>query len=218
VSKADTSRHAPEEIDTYQRLSSREFIRALAQKPMSLLTTMVALSLLGLSLFELASGSLYVARLNYVDATTLAMVALLLLRAVTKLHSASDLATVSIALASSLSFLFSYEAIFKWSFYFLPWRMPAPELREFLLMVGVGLIILTGFSQQVFKLRRASLILVGLFIAAWVFWLAVGFPQLWDGVNSYDAVLDLRLTGNMIYVLNRATKFVWFMFYYCLYA
>ena len=85
-------------------------------------------------------------------------------------------------------------------------------------MVGVGLIILTGFSQQVFKLRRASLILVGLFIAAWVFWLAVGFPQLWDGVNSYDAVLDLRLTGNMIYVLNRATKFVWFMFYYCLYA
>ena len=218
MSKADTSRHAPEEIDAYQGLFSREFIRELAQKPLSLLTSVVALSLLGLALFELGSGSLYVARLNYVDATTLAMVALLLLRAVTKLQSASDLATVSIALASSLSFLFSYEAIYKWSFYLLPWRLPAPELREFLLMVGVGLIILTGFSQQVFKLRRASLILLGLFIAAWLFWLAVGFPQLWDGVNSHHAVLDLPLAGNMLYVLNRATKFVWFLFYFYLYA
>jgi hypothetical protein len=218
VSKADTSRHAPEEADAYQRLFSREFIRGLAQKPMSLLITTVALSLFGLALFELVSGSLYVARLNFVDATTLAMVALLLLRAVTKLHSASDLETVSIALASGLSFLFSYEAIYKWSFYLLPWRLPAPELREFLLMVGVGLIILTGFSQQVFKLRRANLILLGLFIAAWLFWLAVGFPQLWDGVNSHDAVLDLRLSGNMTYVLNRATKFIWFLFYFCLYA
>ena len=85
-------------------------------------------------------------------------------------------------------------------------------------MVGVGLIILTGFSQQVFKLRRASLILLGLFVVAWLFWLAVGFPQLWDGVNSHHAVLDLRLSGNMTYVLNRATKFVWFLFYFCLYA
>jgi hypothetical protein len=203
---------------SYQGLFSREFIRGLAQKPISLLTTVVALGLLSLALFELGSGSLYVARLNFVDATTLAMVALLLLRAVTKLRSESDLETVSIALASSLSFLFSYEAIFKWSFYLLPWRMPAPELREFLLLVGVGLIILTGFSHQVFKLGRASRILLGLFIAAWLFWLAVGFPQLWDGVNFHDAALDLPLTGNVLYALNRATKFIWFMFYFCLYA
>ena len=201
-----------------QGLLPREFIREKDKKPISLLTTTVALGLLALALFQLGSGSLYVARLNYVDATTLAMVALLLLRAVTKLHSAPDLETVSIALASSLSFLYSYEAIYKWSFYLLPWRMPAPELREFLLMVGVGLIILTGFSQQAFKLGRASLIMLGLFSTAWLFWLAVGFPQLWDGVNFHDAVLDLPLTGNMTYALNRATKFIWFMFYFCLYA
>ena len=56
---------------SYLRLFSREFIRGLAQKPISLLTTVVALSLLSLALFELGSGSLYVAQLNFVDATTL---------------------------------------------------------------------------------------------------------------------------------------------------
>jgi len=203
---------------SYQGLFSPEFIRELAHKPISLFATMVSLSILGLAIFELLNGNIYIARLNFVDATTLAMVAFLLLRAVTKLHSASDLETISIALVGSLSFLFSYEAIYKWSFYLLPWKMPAAELREFLLQVGVGLILLTGFTQQVFKLRRASQIMLGLFIVTWIFWFAVGFPQLWDGKNFYNAVLDLPLSWTMIYVLNRVTKFVWFMFYYCLYV
>jgi len=201
-----------------QGLLSGQIIRGLAQKPISLLTTMLSLGLMSLALFELIRGNLYIARLNFVDATTLAMVALLLLRAITKLNTASDLETISIALVSSLSFIFSYEAIYKWSFYFYPWQMPAHELREFLLQIGVGLTILTGFAQQVYKLRRANLLLLVFFIAAWLFWFAVGFPQLWDGVEIYDAVLDLPLTGNMIYALNRITKFVWFMFYYWLYA
>ena len=203
---------------SHQKKFSRDFIRGLAEKPISLVTALGALCLLGLALIELGRGNLYNARLNYVDVTTLAMVALLLLRAVTKLHSASDVETISIALVSSLSFLFSYEAIYKWSFYLLPWKMPPLELREFLLQVGVGLILLTGFAQGVFKLRRASQVMLGLFIAAWLFWFAAGFPQLWDGVKYYDAVLNIPLTGNMLYVLNRATKLFWFMFYFCLYA
>ena len=203
---------------SFQRAYARNFIRRLTQKPLSLFTTVVALSLLCQSLFTLGSGNLYVARLNFVDATTLVMVSLLLLRAVTKLHHTSDLTTISIALVSSLSFLFSYEALYKWSFYILPWRMPAAELREFLLQSGIGLIILTGFAQQVFKLRRASQILLGLFITAWLFWLAVGFPQLWDSLNFYDAILDLPLNWNMIYAINRGTKFVWFMFYYSIFV
>lgn len=203
---------------SYQRIFSPEFIRGLAYKPVSLFATMVALGILGLAVFERLNGNIYIARLNFVDATTLAMVAFLILRAVTKLHSSSDLETISIALASSLSFLFGYEAIFKWSFYILPWKMPAAELREFLLQVGVGLILLTGFAQGVFKLRRASQIMLGLFIVTWLFWFAVGFPQLWDGKNFYNAVLDVPMSWTMIYILNRVTKFIWFMFYYCLYV
>jgi len=203
---------------SYQRLFSPEFIRELVHKPISLFVTMVALSILSLVVFELINGNIYIARLNFVDATTLAMVAFLLLRAVTKLHSASDLVTISIALVSSLSFLFSYEAIYKWSFYILPWKIPAAELRELLLQIGVGLILLTGFAFEVFKLRRASQIMLGLFIATWLFWLAVGFPQLWDGANIYNAVIDLPMSWTMIYTLNRFTKFVWFMFYFWLYV
>jgi len=206
-----------EEI-TDQRLISRKSLRELAKKPMSLICTFTALSLLGLVIFNLASGNLYIAGLDYVDATTIIMVAVLILRAVTKLHSASDLATISIALVSSLSFIFSYEAIYKWSFYYYPWRMPAPELRELLLQVGVGLIILTGFSQQIFKIRRINLILFGLFLLSWLFWLLVGFPQLRDGMNVHTAIIEISLDRNMIYTLNRFTKIVWFLNYYCLYV
>jgi hypothetical protein len=203
---------------TTQKIITREFIRGLAHKPFSLIATLVALSFFGLALFELGSGNLYNAQLNYVDVTTLAMIAFLLLRAVTKLRYASDLETVSIALVSSLSFLFSYEAIYKLSFFLLPWKMPPLELREFFLQVGVGMILLVGFAQGVFKLRGASQIMLGLFIAAWLFWLAVGFPQLWDSANFYGAILDIKLTRDMIYGLNRLTKIIWFLFYFCLYA
>lgn len=201
-----------------QKVFSVEFVRRLFQKPLSLLTTIAAFGILGLSLFEIIRGNLYIAWLNYLDATTPVMLAILLLRAVTKLQSKSDLETVSIALISCLSFLYSYEAIYKWSFYLLPWKMPAPELREFILQVGVGLTVLTGFAQQIFKLRIANRILLATFIVAWIFWLAVGFPQLWDGMNIHVAILDLSLAPNMIYILNRFTKIVWFMFYYCLYV
>lgn len=180
--------------------------------------TFVALSLLSLALITFSSGDLYVSRLDYVDATTLIMVALLLLRAVWKLQSAANLETIAIALVGSLSFLYSYEAIYKWSFYLLPWQMPAAELRAFLLQAAVGLIILSGFAQQVFRVGRASLVLLGLFLITWAFWLIVGFPQLWDGQNFYNAVLDLPLNWSMIYVINRLTKFLWFMFYYSLYG
>ena len=91
---------------TFSDLGSRSqsFVRGLAKKPISLIITLVALGLLSLTLVELGRGSLYAARLNYVDVTTLAMVALLLFRAVTRLHSATDLETASIALVSHHAF------------------------------------------------------------------------------------------------------------------
>jgi len=206
------------EENTDQRIILRKRIRELAKKPMSVISTFAALSLLGLVIFNLGSGNLYIARLDYVDATTIIMVAVLILRAVTKLHSASDLSTISIALVSSLSFLYSYEAIYKWSFYYYPWRMPAPELRELVLQIGVGLIILTGFSQQVFKIRRINQIIIGLFVIAWLIWLSVGFPQLWDGMKVHNAIIEIPLNRNMIYMMNRFTKIIWFLNYYYLYV
>ena len=203
---------------TFQFFFSRYFIRGLVHKPISLLAALAALGLLGLVVYELSAGNIYFDRLDYIDVTTLAMVALLLLRAVTKLHAASDQETISIALVSSLSFLFSYEAIYKWSFFLLPWKMPPAELRDFLLQAGVGLILLTGFAQGIFKLRRASLMILAIFTAAWLFWLAAGFPQLWDGKIVHDAVIDFPMTRNMIYGLNRATKLIWFMFFFWLYV
>jgi len=95
--------------------------------------------------------------------------------------------------------------------------MPAAELRELLLQVGVGLILLTGFAQNVFKLKRINFVMLALYVLVWLFWLAVGFPQLWDGKTVYNAVIALPLTWNIIYVLNRSTKIIWFMFYFLLY-
>ena len=201
-----------------QNIISSVFIRRLAQKPASLFAASAALFLFGIALFNLLTGNIYIARLNYVDATTLIMVAILIFRALTKLHSASDLDTISITLVSTISFLFSYEAIYKWSFYPLPWKMPPPELREFLLQVVVGLTIMSGFAQNFFRLKRANFMILGLFIAVWLFWLAVGFPQLWDGTKVHRAIIDLSLSGNTIYALNRGTKIIWFMFYFCLYG
>ncbi len=202
----------------YQKTTPQLLIRGIVQKPISLMALLVALCLLVLALFSLVTGNLYIERLNYIDSTTLIMVAILIFRALMKLHYATDLETISIALVSSLSFVYFYEAIYKWSFYLLPWKIPAPELREFLLQSAVGLTILTGFAMQVFKLRRKNYILVGIFLVAWIFWLAIGFPQLWDGVNVHNAIFDLALSGKMIYALNRGSKIVWFIFYYCLYA
>ena len=201
-----------------QRDFPHGFIRKLIQKPFSLLVTITALSLLGISLLQLISGNLYLARLNYVDVTTLAMIGLLLIRAVTKLHTSSDLETISIALVSVLSFIFGYEAIYKWSFYILPWKMPAQELREFLLQVGVGLTILTGFAMQVFKIKRTNQMLIVLFMITWLFWLSAGFPQIWDGEKIHGAVIHIPMSYQMIYTLNRLTKVVWFLFYFFLYV
>jgi hypothetical protein len=200
------------------RLPYQKLFFRFMEKPSVLLLTLVALGILTIAGITLGLGELYVARLEDVDATTLVMVSLLLLRAVWKLPTATNMETISIALVSCLSFLFSYEAIYKWSFYLLPWRMPPSELREFLLQAAVGLVILAGFALQLFKLKRIHLPLLGLFLVTWLFWLAVGFPQLWDGQNFYPALLDLPLSWAMIYAVNRATKFIWFLLYFSIYA
>ncbi|MCJ7626467.1 MAG: hypothetical protein MUO76_23490 [Anaerolineaceae bacterium] len=196
---------------------SKEFISRLTRKPLSLATTILALGAILYSVYLRAIGNIYIERLNYVDVTTLILVAILLLRAVTKLADRSDLQTFSIALISVLSFIFSYEAIYKWSFYFLPWRMPPEELREFVIQVAISLVILAGFAEGKYRFSRASKITAIAFVLFWTFWLLVGFPQLWDDKNIYPAILNIPFTHGMIYTLNRVTKIMLFLGYYFLY-
>jgi hypothetical protein len=182
-----------------------------------LATTLLAFGSIFYSVYQRAIGNIYVERLNYVDVTTLILVALLLLRAVTKLDDKSDLQTFSIALIGVLSFVFSFEAIYKWSFYFYPWRMPPEELREFVIQVAIGLVILAGFAEGNFRVNRGSKFAAIAFVVSWIFWLLVGFPQLWDGKNIYPAILNIPFTWGMIYGLNRVTKIALFLVYYFIY-
>jgi hypothetical protein len=193
-------------------------MRRLAQKPLSLLVAFLGLFMIIYALYGRWGGNIYVARLNYIDGTTLIMVALLLLRAVIKLNDDSDLQTVSIGLISAVSFVFAYEMIYKWSFFFFPWRMPPEELREFIIQISVSLVVIAGFSQGIFHLRVGSKIALVIFAVGWLIWLAVGFPQLVDGKIFYVPLVEIPFSGGMIYALNRLTKIALFLFYFLLYT
>ena len=182
------------------------------------MVVLLSLGLIAYAVYGWLQGDIYVVRLNYVDSSTLVMVGLLLLRAVTKLDVQSDLQTVSIGLVSAISFIFAYEALYKLSFYFLPWHMPPEELRAFILQVAVSLVALAGFAQGIFRFTRGSKIALAAFIGLWVVWLAVGFPQLRDGLNVYLPLIGVPSSWGMIYALNRLTKLALFLFYFLLYV
>jgi lipoprotein signal peptidase len=87
---------------------------------------------------------------------------------------------VSFTLVAGLSFIFIYEAIYKWSFYLAPFRMhmPPAEFREFVIQSGIAATILTGFAVGFFKLKKWTFIWLGLFVILYVFWLLIGLPQI----------------------------------------
>jgi hypothetical protein len=203
---------------TLDRHHPTDFAGRLSQKPISLLAGIVAVGTIVFSLYHRVLGNVYIERLHYVDSTTLIMVGALVLRAVTKLDRKGDLETSSMALIGALSFLFAYEAIYKWSFYFFPWQMPPEELREFVLQVAISLVVFAGFAQGAFGITGPSVIAACVFVAGWAFWLIVGFPQLWDGQRVYPSVIHLRLTPVVIYNLNRATKVALCLVYWFAYT
>jgi len=189
----------------------------LIRRPLSAAAAVLAVTLILIALYQLFSGSVYLDLLNWVDWTTLIMLAVLLLRGIHRLRLDTDLQAVSIALIGALSFVFMYEAIYKLSFYTFLWRMPPGELRELVIQVATALTALVGFAFGKFSLSRSSQIFLGLFIALWIFWLLIGFPQLESGTNFYPAILNLALTHEMIYVLIRATKASLCLVYFFLY-
>lgn len=190
----------------------------LLSRPLSFLSGAFAALLILVPLYQRTIGNVYLEELNYVDGTTLIMVGILLLRGIVSRHQDTDLQAFSIALIGAISFVFTFEAIYKLSFYALPWRMSPVELREFVIQVGIALTALTGFAFAKFRMTKFSWIFTVIFATGWAIWLLVGFPQLNNGENFYQPVVDVELTWDMIYVLNRALKIVLFLVFYSIYG
>lgn len=160
---------------------------------------------------QIAGGNRYEAVLNDIDGTTLIGLGILTLIGVFALSDQTDFQAVSFTLVNALSFIFIYEAVFKWSFYRAPFDqnhpMSPPEVREFVIQVGIAATVLTGFAVGLFTLKKWTFFWLGLFAILWVLWQLVGFPQI-TGEVIFPKVIPIDFTHNMTYLLNRLTKAV----------
>ena len=190
----------------------------ILKRPLSLIAAILAVLLIIYELIQIASGALYQSALNNMDGTTLVELGILMLLGVFTLRDQTDLQAVSFTLVAGLSFIFIYEAIYKWSFYLAPFRMDMPpaEFREFVIQCGIAASILTGFAVGFFKLTRWTFIWLGLFVVLYVFWMLVGFPQVTGGSFS-PQVIPINFTHDMTYVVNRSTKLLMFLAYLTLF-
>lgn len=175
---------------------------------------MLALVVIAVPLYQLARGTAYFEPLDYIDGTTLVMIGILLLRCVIAFHTDKDLQAVSIALIAGLSFVYTFEALYKWSFYISPWLMPPSEFRELVIQIGIALTGLVGFAFGKFKWSTLSKIFTAIFVISWVFWLSIGFPQIFSDKLFLPALLPVHLSQNMVYLLNRVIKFVLFLVFF----
>ncbi|MCH7564915.1 MAG: hypothetical protein IH968_13950 [Gemmatimonadetes bacterium] len=130
----------------------------------------------------MASGSLYVGVFDGVDATTLLMLGILLARGVVALRYLSDLEAFALTLVAGLSFIFVFEAFYK--FLFFGWLVDPTELRALLLQVATAGTVLTGFARGSFGLSRTVVGFLGLYLLAMLGWLGAGFPQLFDVIQA----------------------------------
>ncbi len=193
-------------------------LRWILTRPLSLLTLALAVVIIVYEIIQISSGNLYQEPLNDIDGTTLIMLGILMLWGVFALRDRTDLHAVSFTLVNALSFIFIYEAIYKWSFYLAPFvkPMPPPELRAFAIQVGTALTVLTGFAVRDFTIRKWTLIWLGMFVILWISWLLVGFPQI-SGESFLPQIVPINFTREMSYLLNRATKLVMFFAYLTLF-
>jgi hypothetical protein len=192
--------------------------RLLLGRPLSFAAAILAALLILYEIIQIAGGDLYQRALNYMDGTTLIELGILTLLGVFTLHDRSDLQAVSATWVAGLSFIFIYEAIYKWSFYLAPFRlpMPPPEFREFVIQAGIAATILSGFANGFLTLKKWTFIWLGLFVALWIFWLLVGFPQV-TGEVIMPQIIHIDFTHSMTYILNRSTKAVMFLAYLTLF-
>jgi len=188
------------------------------KRPLSLIAAILAVLVIVYELIQIASGELYQEALNNMDGTTLIELGILMLLGVYTLRDRSDLHAVSFTLVAGLSFVFIYEAIYKWSFFLAPFveykDMPPHEVREFIIQSGIALTILTGFAVGDFRVTKWTFVWLGSFVILYAFWLLVGFPQvLEDNKLYYEPVIPIEFTSAVTYVVNRGTKFFMYLAY-----
>lgn|SRR6266487_477565 len=190
----------------------------LLKRPLSAIAAIFAVLLIVYEVIQIANGRLYQKALDKMDGTTLVELGILTLLGVYTLREHSDLHAVSFTLVAGLSFIFIYEAIYKWSFYLTPFRLPMPpaELREFIIQTGIAATILTGFANNFFSLKKWTLVWLILFIVIYVFWMLIGFPQITNEV-MFPQVIPIKFSHEMIYALNRGTKFMMYLAYLTLF-
>ncbi|MDA4128732.1 MAG: hypothetical protein OK422_04695 [Thaumarchaeota archaeon] len=180
-------------------------------KPLTGFSSLIAILAILYSVYEIATGNLYIGVLNYIDSTTLTMIGVLWLRVVSRTRQATDLQAFVLALATTISFVYTYEAIYKYSFYVSPFVIPPPEIRDLIIQIGVSLMVLVGFAYGAYSFSKLSKVFVFMFAAAWIFWVAVGFPQIFNLNGFHLALLHLNLSYTQVYIVNRGTKFLLLM-------
>ncbi len=201
------------------KIAQSKIVRALIARPLSLLAAAFSVFIILYVIFQFLKGQLYTEALNNIDGTTLIMLGILTLRGAFALRHKTDFQAVSFILVNALSFIYAYEALFKWSFYMIPFRhyMPAPEFRDFVIQVGIALSALAGFAEGYFTLKKWTFVWFGLFVVLWISWLLVGFPQI-TGQVMYIPVIKINFTWLMTYVINRLTKVVLFLVYFTFFS
>lgn len=196
------------------------------KKPLN--AALVVLGIVGMiyTFYLLLSNTLYASTFNDVDITTVLMISILLLKGTYTYKSYDDIKSFSLTLINALSFIFLFEALYK--FLFFGWIVDSAELRELLLQVASALTILIGFSYKDYHLSKYSKILGIFFIVVMLFWVLIGYPQLFDmpkekihifGIDlyGYPQVIPWDASKSAVYVINRLAKILLFGSYFFLF-
>lgn len=186
----------------------------LRRYPLTSFAFATAVGLATWSMLTIFSGSRYIGALAGTDATTPLMTAALLFRGIYSLRAAPDLKIFAVSLIVALSFLYTFEAIYK--FLFFGWRWAPGELRELLLQVATSLTVLVAFQSRDLRLGGASKLFAGLFAATMIFWLLIGYPQGDTGYHSAQYI-PINPSNEALYAIGRFAKFSLFLAFFSFY-
>src|SRR5271157_76918 len=107
--------------------------RFIISRPLSAMTFALAAIVIIFEALQISRGVFHFKPLDRIDSTTLVMIGALMAWGIAALRGRADFQAVAFVIVNSLSFVFAYEMLFKWSFFLAPFRCPMPpaELREF---------------------------------------------------------------------------------------
>ncbi len=190
------------------------------RRPLSFIVAAGSVVIIAAALvYRLVEGNMLIGALDNMDTFTPVMLSILMLRGLWAMRRDTDLQAVSMALIEALSFIFIYEAIYKISFYVPPfYKMPASELREFLIQCGIALTVVVGFAYGKFHFSKWSGIFAIAFIVLYAFWMLAGYPQVNTNADVYWKLIPVPWTWNLIYLVNRGTKALMFFTYLFFYS